>query len=325
MLNLSEHPINLDLKDRNKEVVNSEQPKTAGTADIRLRVAFVVLVGVLVVAAAYGYSTLRDAGLQISRVPEMIKSVTDLQTRLAAAEAAISNWTHDRQALVKRMTGLEHGLKSNLRQAHLYSDQVAGQLEKRIAERTQERNATVDARLSKIEASQGADRAQLARLENELASTRQEIASLQQTTASNLSSVRQQVAGNDRTIRKISEQLETHRVDFEAARNREIPIAPDVALEIRRTDVRHQNWSGWIRIQPENRFLWVNEHSIQQPVTFYRLEDGAKFDLVATRVARKTVVGYLLMPSGGVSPTTTSSTQSGTEGSGPTQAGQGGQ
>lgn len=160
----------------------------------------------------------------------------------------------------------------------------------------EERSAVVDARLDKVEAGEAAERVQLARLQDELANARQEIASLRQTSDCELAGLRQHMAGSDRTVEAITQQLDRQRVDFEAARNRETEVAPGVGLKVLDTNVRYQRFSGWIQILPEARFLWVNEHGIQQPVGFYRLQDGERVDLVVTRVARDSVVGYLLLP-----------------------------
>jgi hypothetical protein len=69
-------------------------------------------------------------------------------------------------------------------------------------------------------------------------------------------------------------------------------------LKVTDTDVRHQQFSGWVQLLPESRFLWVNEHGIHQPVAFYRQRDNQPFDLVVTRVTGDSIVGYLLKPAG---------------------------
>lgn len=53
---------------------------------------------------------------------------------------------------------------------------------------------------------------------------------------------------------------------------------------------------GWVRLLPEGQTLWLGWRSIEQPVVFYRQKDTASCELVATRVAKHSVVGYLLLP-----------------------------
>ena len=321
MLNLNEQPISNDrTESREPDTKRAEKPRSR-----TLWIAFALLVGVLVGAAGYGYRALKNDRIELARLPEMMRSLDSLNGRLAAAETALDAWTSDRQDLMVRLAGLERRVNSNLQQARKHADEVTAQFEERIVDDMEERNAVVDARLDKVEAGQAAEHAQLARLQDELASARQEIAALRQMTDRELAGLNQHVTGSDHQVEKIAQQLERRRVDFEAARNRETEIAAGVALKVNDTDVRRQQFSGWVQILPEARFLWVNEHGIQQPVAFYRERDGEQFDLVVTRVAKDSVVGYLLVPNAAGGNTDSPRAEAGVTALDSTLSGQGGQ
>ena len=263
-----------------------------------LWIAFSLLLCALMISAAYAYRSLRDAKTESARLPEVLQALPDLSKRITAVETAIGSWASDNQVLLNRVVKLEGRFKSNLQQVHRDTQEMMSQLEQRTMSRMEERDALVDARLSQIDRGQSEGLARVARLEKELASTQQEISSLRQTTNHDLAGLNEQLGESDHKVDAVAHRLERQRVNFEVTRNHQLEITPFVALDVQDTDVRHQRFSGWVQVLPESRFLWVNEHGIQQPVTFYRGEDQTSFDLVVTRVASNSVVGYLMMPAG---------------------------
>lgn len=320
MLNMNEQPINNDPTERR----DPEGESSPGSTNRGLWIAFALMVGVLLGAAAYGYRSLKNNGIELAQLPGMIQSMTGLNQRIASIEATMATWTSDKQALLDRLGHAERKMNSNLQKARQHADVVTSQLEERIVDQMDGRTAIVDARLDKIEVGQTAQHAQLARLQDELASARREIAALRQTTDGELAGLQQHVAGSDQQVEKVAQQLERRRVDFEAVRNTETEIVSGVALKVNDTDIRHQRFSGWIQILPEARFLWVSDQGIQQPVEFYRERDGSQYELVVTRVVPNSLVGYLLVPNAAGEDARSPRAQSGATALASTPSGQGG-
>ena len=292
ILNLDEHPINEGpSKGDDVERFEPKRPRQTG-----LWVAFVLLVCAAFAAGVHGYRILRDTGIEVAQVPAMMKSLADLNGRLRSAEQVTGAWAGDKQKLLERLGLLERRVNSGLQQAKNHADKATEQLEARIEDEMDERAAVADGRLDKLETEQASDRAQFAQLRKELSNAQQEIASLRQASDGEFANLHQHVEGSDRALETLGHRFDRQRIEFEVAKNRDTAITPGVALKVTNTDVRRQQFSGWVQLLPEARFLWVNEHGIQQPVAFYRQRDNQPFDLVVTRVAGESIVGYLLTP-----------------------------
>jgi len=89
---------------------------------------------------------------------------------------------------------------------------------------------------------------------------------------------------------------EHKRIDFEAAMDCQTDVAEGISLGLTRTNVSSQRFDGWVQLAPEGRFLWIREQSILKPLGLRREEDGARFELVITRVTHDSVKGYVLLP-----------------------------
>ena len=246
-------------------------------------------------ASAYAYCTLKNNQIEISRLPEILKSISGMNGRLDSVEAALASWTSDRKDLRDHLASLDRKFDKSLQRAQQHADQVTATLEGRIVSRIEKRNAVLDARLAGVESEGANTRRELTRLQRELTRTRQEIASVRHDAGRELTSLRADIVASDYTTKAVAGRLERERVDFEVPRNQTTEVVAGIGLKVTGTDVSRQQFSGWIQILPESRFLWVNAQSIQRPVPFYRLGDGERFDLVATRVSRDFVVGYLLI------------------------------
>jgi chaperonin cofactor prefoldin len=292
MLELDERPIRDGREDRrDAETRVVERPRNRG-----LWAAFVLLLVALIGAAGYGYRTLKNDRIDLARVPEMAQALAGLSARLEAAENAMRAWTSDKQGLTDRLGLLERKMNSTLQQARKHADELTAQVQAQLVDEMDERGAVVDARINKIEAAQVEEQTKLARLQGELASAREEIASLRQTSDREFAGLGQRMSTSDRAVEALEQRLDRQKVNFEVARNHTVELTRGVALKVLDTDVRYQRFSGWIQLLPEARYLWVDEHGIQQPVVFYRQQDGERLDLVVTRVAGNSVVGYLVMP-----------------------------
>jgi len=292
MLELDERPIRDGREDRrDAETRVVERPRNMG-----LWAAFALLLAALVGVAGYGYRTLEKDRIDLARVPEMVQALAGLSGRLEAAEKVMRAWTSDRQGLTARLSLLERKMNSTLQQARKHADELTAQLQAQMVDEMAERGAVVDARINKIEAAQVEEQTKLARLRGELASVREEIASLRQTSDREFASLGQRMGTSDRAVEALEPRLDRQKVNFEVARNYTVELTRGVALKVLDTDVRYQRFSGWIQLLPEARYLWVDEHGIHQPVVFYRQQDGERLDPVVTRVAGNSVVGYLVVP-----------------------------
>ena len=292
ILNLDEHPIDeRPGKGDDVERFEPERPRQTG-----LWVAFVLLACACVAAGVHGYRILRNTGIDVAQVPAMVRSLADLSGRLQAAERLIGAWAGDQKKLTDRLGVLERRLNSGLQKASQHADNATKQLEARIEDELDERAAVAEGRLDKLEVAQASNQAQFTQLRTELTNARQEIASLRQSSDSQFAGLNRHLEGSDGAVAALEHRLDRQKVDFEVAKNRDTALTPGVALKVTETNVRRQQFSGWIQLLPETRYLWVNEHGIQQPLAFYRQPDISRFDLVVTRVAGDSVVGYLLMP-----------------------------
>ena len=292
ILNLDEHPIDeRPGKGDDVERFEPERPRQTG-----LWVAFVLLACACVAAGVHGYRILRNTGIDVAQVPAMVRSLADLSGRLQAAERLIGAWAGDQKKLTDRLGVLERRLNSGLQKASQHADNATKQLEARIEDELDERAAVAEGRLDKLEVAQASNQAQFTQLRTELTNARQEIASLRQSSDSQFAGLNRHLEGSDGAVAALEHRLDRQKVDFEVTKNRDTELTPGVALKVTETNVRRQQFSGWIKLLPETRYLWVNEHGIQQPLAFYRQPDISRFDLVVTRVAGDSVVGYLLMP-----------------------------
>jgi hypothetical protein len=292
MLNLDERAIN-DGRGEGDDVkrFEPERPRQTG-----LWVALALLLCASVAAGVYGYRALKDAGIQLAQVPGMMNSVADLSGRFRSMEQTAGAWAGDKQKLFDRLGSLERRVNASLQKAREHADTVTDQLRTQIEDEMDERAAVADGRLDKLEVAQASNQAQFAQLRTDLANARQEIASLRRSSESEFASLHRNAEQTDRAVEALGRRFDRQRIDFEVAKNRDTAIIPGVALKVTDTDVRYQQFSGWIRLLPEARFLWVNEHGIHQPVAFYRQRDSQPFDLVVTRVTAESIVGYLLKP-----------------------------
>jgi septal ring factor EnvC (AmiA/AmiB activator) len=271
-------------------------PRTGERTQTALWVSWGLLVVALVAVAAYGYRNLRQANIQLSQIPQILKSDDALVRRVTAAEEQMEAWTSDLKGLKERVVKLDRQTHANFQLARKHAEELSSQLEQRVQERMNERETAVNGRLNKLESSQETAQQRLARLDEELASLKQEIAAVRQGTDDGLAGLQQRLDGGQRELSALSQRLDHRRLDFELPARRETELAPGISVTVTGTDVRFQHFNGWVRLADEGQTVWVSRQSIRQPVIFYRQQDGARCELVATHVAGNSVAGYLLLP-----------------------------
>ena len=272
------------------------KPKSGKT----IWVAFILLLAGSVAAAIHGYRILRSENLQLALLPEFVTSNSVLGGRLDVIEARFQAWSENWNGLTVRVGKLESRMNARYNDARKYSEQLTAQVENRVQEQLDERAYLVDNRLHQLEAGQESESAQLASLRDELAATKQqlaqEIAAVREQSARELASVREQVEGNRRDVAAVNRRLDQQRVDFEASKGVTTELADGISLHVAHTDARFQRFKGWVSLVPEGRTLWVEDQGIQRPIVFFRSQEGARCELVVTRVAEDSTVGYLLLP-----------------------------
>jgi hypothetical protein len=260
--------------------------------------ALVFLAAVLGAVAAGGYWLLRNQNAQISWLPGLSKSVSSLLDRTNALEASLKEWSSKQEALAATVQKLDKGWEARLKGVRRYAAElVAHAIEKEHAELNQ-RTAALNAQVADVKSSQQADQAHLAQLEKDLASTRQELASVGDGNSNQLAALQEQQASTRDQIASLNDVLSTDQVDFEVQKDRDAEIVPGISFRLTGTDIAHQRFRGWVWIQGSARRVWFRRQAVESPVVFYPEPGGEAYELVVTRVNRKDAVGYLLMPGG---------------------------
>lgn len=260
--------------------------------------AWACLVMLLAGASYYGYSTLQKANLSLSQIPDVLRSMNALQSRLGDAEAEIRNWAQNSGQLAARLNQLDHSMRADYRLARRHAETLTAQFHSQVQEELAQRSAVVDSRLNRLEGDQQAARERLEQLHQEIASAREEVATLRSETHGNLAALDQQVAGNGQRVDELTRRVEPRQVNFEAAKNRAQQVTEEISLKITGTDVGHQRYSGWIYFLPDRRTLWLRGQGVQRPVIFYSRGNPERYEVVVTSVNADSAVGFLLLPPG---------------------------
>jgi uncharacterized protein YlxW (UPF0749 family) len=257
-----------------------------------------LLATVLGALAACGYWVVRNQNAQISWLPGLSKSVSSLRERTNALEASLKQWISKQEVLAAKVQKLDAGWESRLRSVRQYAAElVAKASEKEHAELNQ-RTAALNTQVTEMKSRQQADQVHLAQLEKDLASTRQELASVRNGNSSEFAALQQQQASTQDEIASLNDILSTDQVDFEAQKDRDEEMIPGISFHLTGTDIAHQRFRGWVWLAGSARRIWFQRQAVESPVVFYAEPGGEAYELVVTRVNRKDAVGYLLVPGG---------------------------
>jgi len=255
----------------------------------------------------YGYPTLKQVPALVTQFPGLQKSFEGMNARVAATEADIKAWGASHQQLQDHIAQVEKktasGIQSARRQAQALSDKIYQRVHGEVAAQTQ----ATDEKLARPES---ANDANLAKLQPEVASLREEttrqaeqlrsVRSDMERDGANrdqqLVSLNQQVGNEARDVEGINNKLAVKRVDFEVTRNHSQQLTDELSLGITGTDVTHRRVTGWMWVMPDRRTIRLQKQAAQQPVIWYGVRDGKRREVVITNVARNSVSGYLLLP-----------------------------
>ncbi len=273
--------------------------------------AIVSVAVALAIAAAvfYGYPALRRNQDLLGRIPGFEQFMAATGPRVDALEERLKKWDLDRESMSGRLDTLERRMQSATQAARKQAQEIQSRLEVQLNSRME----GMQARLSSLEQAQQADRARMARLQQDLETVRQDtdrrLAGLREDTGRDVAGLQRQVAdlnvSSERGRRdfeslaaKTNRNLDRERLDFEVGKGKSLDVAPGVTLHVTSADPRYRRVNGWIWLMPDRRTLWLRNQGAQQPVTFYQKHDNRPVQLVLTQVAKNSVAGYVLMPVG---------------------------
>ena len=270
--------------------------KRTGTA---LWLALMALAIALAGETWYGWLALQKHGIQLSQLPGVQETLSALGGRIGATEAKLGALAADWDGLVKRVTKLDRKFSSELQLARKQTQELIAQAQGHMQAELDKRTQVIDGRLSQVEFNQDAQREHLAQLQKQLeARVREEVASVRKDTGTDLASLHEQVDQSQGELHALARKLDRERVDFEATKNDTREIVHGISLRVTNTNVSYQRYAGYLWFLPDTRTLWLPNVGVQQPVVFYPKQGGQPYELVVTRVAKDSVVGYLLQPLG---------------------------
>ncbi|MGH9805157.1 MAG: hypothetical protein ACRD4D_08280 [Candidatus Acidiferrales bacterium] len=277
-------------------VANQELEQLQSRAH-RLWAAVIILFIALAGTSVYGYLTLTKHNLQLGALPGVQESMGLLGDRLAAAEASLSQWSVNWEAVEEKLGRLEGRVNSASVSARKQAQELVAQLHERMSTELDDRTRLLETRMERIEGDQELERARLAQLQEQLAAVRRD-------TGRDLGAISSQVTLNEGRLNEldheIGQQALRDRVDFEIGTGYTREVAAGVSLHLTDADVSYQRVKGWVWLLPDRKTLWVKQLGIQQPLRFYR-KDGSgngAHELVITRVSKDGAAGYLLLPAG---------------------------
>lgn len=266
--------------------------------------ATLVILGVALAALAwYDYSVFQKHKIQLAELPGVSSSLTGMGKRMDGVESRLRAWAIDQDALVERVGKLDSKFTANLRLARKQTQELIAQVQTNMQQELNKRTQIIEARLSRFESDQQAERARLAQLQNDVANVRQEVAAVRGDTGRQLASLGQQQTQSQGKLEAIATQLERQRVDFELAKNETRELVPGISLHISHADASYQRFEGWLWFLPDRRTLWIVNQGAQEPVVFRSKQGGEPYELIVTGVNKRGVAGYLLVPVAGSSGT----------------------
>ena len=267
-------------------------------------------VAVLVIALGgvtwYGYSTAEEHTRQFAKFPAIEESIQALGQRFNAAEDKFQAWASDWKGLGDRLGKLEKRVTSDFQLAKNYAKEQANEVHRQMVAELDNRTEWLQARLSRVESNEDAQRARMARLQEEIAQTRQEmnqqiaeqIAEIRRDTGRDLDNLYQRSAGTRSDLDAMARKLDRRRVGFELAKSASRELVPGISMTLNDTDVSYQRVGGWVQLVPDGRTLWVSARGIQEPIIFYKQEDSRPYEMVFTRITKDGAIGYLVIPGG---------------------------
>lgn len=287
----------------------------------------VLLVAAIVGVALYTIPTLKRQGFSLRDLPHWSQTLSAFEDRLKDAEAKMSNSSSDQQALRGEVAKLRETVGDKFAAISREGGQTAAEVYQRIQDQMDPKLkaqsdglASVQERVSDLESSRATDRAEIARLQQQLsqvsdqaaqhvaqestevAQIRRQVDENRSGTAGQLADLKQEQDRQRQNADAIADGLAVRKVPFEAAKSRQQDLGDGISLYVSGTDPSYRRYSGWIWVAEDGRNIWLRNQGAQQPVIFYGYKDGQRRELVITNVTPGSVTGYLVLPKQGTSP-----------------------
>ena len=212
-------------------------------------------------------------------------------------ETLLNRWNVRQAILAAHVQKLDADWRSGLDDVRLRAEGLVANARQSENRDLNQRAAALRAEIAQLSNRQNAQVALINQLEEQLAATRQELASANAGYTRELAALHQHQISSQLEIDTLNNELSTDQISFEAEKDRDEQIARGVALHLTGTDLAHQKFRGWIRIAGSQHTIWVRSHPAELPVVFYPRPGGEAYELVVTRVNPGAVSGYLLVPS----------------------------
>lgn len=279
----------------------------------RTKILSVVLGALIVffaIALWFGYPTLKDQKKTMADTLGLQTASNTLSERSSIMESSLNKLLGGMSSVASRMDRLETDMKSNLDAARSQTQQVG----QRIREDVNRSIQSMQSRLTGVESNQkeAAERVtklqeQVAGLQKELVTTReqassatqqlkQQLAEAQQSSSKELSGLNQRMVTSQTALTTLSNRVDRKQVRFEIPTRKTEEIAPGIYLTVRHADVGKQQIDGTVQLSASSRLLPIRGESINRPMAFSMSDDNRPIHLVLTEVAKNKVSGYLLMP-----------------------------
>jgi uncharacterized protein YoxC len=289
---------------------NQAHMRRTKVLSIVLGILAVCLIGALWLA----YPTVRGQARSTGEILGLKNLTGAIGERMNAAESQVNSWKASVPQLTARMDQVQESVKSNLQTVRSQAQAAATQVDQRIRRDMTQGFQAVQSRLAGVESNQREAHDTVAKLQQEVAGLRRELATVQQdataagarlkelqeghqATSTELSGVKQAVASNETALGSITNNLNRQRVEFQIPRNKTQEIAPGILLTVKGIDVGKQQIDGLLKIASEDRSFSIHQQSIQKPLTFYLRGETRPTELVLTQAGKQGVSGYVLVPS----------------------------
>jgi hypothetical protein len=231
--------------------------------------------------------------------------------RLKAAEENMVAWSKDKAGIMDRIAQVEKSMGAGVRRARSEATALVEGVKRDMAQNM----AAIQSRFLGIESAQTETHEQVARLQEDVASTQRDLAAAreantqlasqlmqieqaQNSTQGQVSRLQNRMLESDNRVDALSYQVDRRRVDFELRKDQADEVADGIHLTITRTDVAHQRVDGWV--EAAGRFVWLHDAHAQQPTPFTSGNEQRAYQVIFTRVGDGTATGYLLLPGGPV-------------------------
>ncbi len=265
--------------------------------NVGLWTAFVLLTAVVAAIAAYGYWAMYNQNSQLAWLPSLSKSISSIGERTDVLGNDLKDWASRQEKLNTALHNIRAGFASQLRSVREHADQLVNEASLKQHAELEQRAAALKAQIENVASRQQADKVHMAKLDEEMASQRQELASVKESSNRQLASLQQQQISTQGQIASINKTLSSDQVDFEAEKNHDNAIVPGVSLHLTATDVSHQRYAAWVWLTESRRRIWVRAQTVETPLVFYPDANDEPYELVVTRVGPRGVAGFMLVPS----------------------------